>query len=62
MMSSHVIIPLLPLEGCYKDDEQMLPQRLLDWFHILKSEELKKNGGTLDETEIKTSGRYFSSW
>ena len=41
-------------KGCYEDDEKMLPQRLLDWFHILKSEELKKNGQQV-KTEIKNS-------
>ncbi|XP_028402913.1 testican-3-like [Dendronephthya gigantea] len=42
-------------KGCYKDDEKMLPQRLLDWFHILKSEELKKTGKH-DNSEFQTSG------
>lgn len=30
--------------SCLKDDEQMLPQRLLDWFHVLKSIDLRKSG------------------
>lgn len=52
-------MPLLLLEGCYKDDEKMLPQRLLDWFHILKSEYQKKNSKGV-EMEIKTASKLFS--
>lgn len=34
---------------CLPDDMSMLPQRLLDWFHVLKSQMKSKTGGDFND-------------